>query len=448
MRLLPIMAWLALAAAPVHASELLRVYDAALANDTQLLAARHARDAALEARPQARAALLPQIEAAYGYQEQSETGTEGFGGSPELPVDRDSTARGLSVTLNQTVFDWTAFKRYEQSADQAALALAQYRVAEQALALRTAQAYFDLLAGADNLRFAQAEKAAVARQLELAQRRFEVGLSAITDVQEAQARHDLAVAQEIVADQQLASSRQGVLEITGSAHASATASNSPRVQPLRDEFPLRLPDPPGAEAWLAAAREGNLELRTARLGADIARTGVSVARGGHLPTVGLQAQYQDQEADGSRFTGENETETLSLQLRVPIFEGLATRSRVNQAQSTRSQREAEFDGTGRRVERQTRDAFLGVMAGAARVRALRQAVVSSTTALEASEIGLEVGTRTAVDVLNAQSILYSAQRDHARSRYDYLLSVLRLKAAAGRLGGRDLEEIDALLVES
>lgn len=424
------------------ANDLMRIYEQARTQDMRFQAARYARDAQIQVRPLARAALLPQIVGTYDYQDQHEDGTEGFGGQPEQPVDRNSDQRAFTVSLDQTVFDWAAFMRFDQAGDQVALAQAQLRDAEQDLLLRTTETYFGVLSADDNLRFARAEKSALERQLDQAQRRFDVGLSAITDVQEAQARYDLTTAQEIAFEQQLASAHAALREITG-ANSEAIATS-----PLQAEIPLRLPDPPAVDAWLAAARSGNLDLVAATLEAQIADKGVSVARAGHYPTVGAQAQYQDGEADGGRFTGETETETLSLQVRLPIFSGLATQSRVDEAQARHEQVKAQREGTQRAVERATRDAWLGVQSGAARVKALRQAVVSSTTALEASETGLEVGTRTAVDVLNAQSALYSAQRDYARARYDYLLSVLRLKAAAGSLGAEDLTQIDALLVTS
>lgn len=420
------------------ANELLRIYEGALEQDMSFQAARHARDAAIEVRPQARAVLLPQLDASYGWQETQEDGTEGFVGQPETRVDRESTSRALTVTLNQTLFDWAAFKRYDQSGHEVALAQVQFRSAEQDLLLRTTQAYFEALATADNLRFAQSEKAAVERQLEQAQRRFDVGLSAITDVQEAQARYDLTVAQEITAEQQHAAAREALREITGTETA--------RQVPLQEEIPLRLPEPQNPDAWLSTARDQNLELVASGLQAEIARTGIAIARAGHLPRVGAQAQYQDARTDGGRFTGESETESYGLQVDLPLFAGLATRSRVSQARATHEQTESLYQATRRNVERRTRDAYLAVNAGAARVRALQQAVKSSQTALEASQTGLEVGTRTAVDVLNAQSVLYSAQRDHARARYDYLLSILALKAAAGTLSVADLEQIDALLI--
>ena len=422
------------------AAQLMNVYQRAQAQDMQLQAARHGRDAALEARPIARAALLPQLGASYGYQDQQETGTEGFGGGPETPVDRDSTLLAFGVRLDQVLFDWSAFQRYAQSGDEVALAMAQYRKAEQSLMLRAAQTYFDALSAADTVRLAAAEKQAFVRQLDQARTRFEVGLAAVTEIQEAQARHDLSVASEITARQQLANAREALREITGQAELA--------LMPLREEIPLLGPEPATVGPWIDAAQEHNLDLLAAMFAQEAARRGVDVARGGHLPRVGAMAEYQDADADGARFTGEIETETLGVMVELPLFSGLATRARVNQARFLHEQREAELEGTRRGVERGVRDAFLAVESGVARVRALRQAVQSSRTALEASEVGLEVGTRTSVDVLNAQSALFSAERDYSRARYDYLLSVLALKAAAGSLGEPDLSEVDALLVHA
>ncbi len=422
------------------ANELMRVYERALGQDMQLQAARHARDAALEARPQARAALLPQINGSYGYQELDESGTEGFGAGPEVPVDRQSTQKGLTVRLDQVLFDWAAFRRYAQAGDQVALARAEYHKAEQSLVLRTAQAYFNALSASDNLRFSIAEKDAFERQLDQGRTRFELGLAAITEIQEAQARFDLGSAQEILAQQQLANAREALFEIAGRGEGA--------LVPLQDEIPLHPAQPGHVEPWLVTARANNLDLVAAQLRIEAAEKGIDVARGAHLPSIGALAQYQDLEASGGRFSGESEIETVGIQVDVPIFAGLATRSRLNQARATQRQLAAQGEGLERAVERRTRDAFLGVMAGVARVKALSQAVVSSRTALEASEIGLEVGTRTTVDVLNAQSALFSAQRDYSRARYDYLLAVLSLKAAAGTLGQKDLREIDGLLLSA
>lgn len=430
---------LAFAAPAASANELMRVYDLAVQNDPALAAAAHGRDAGLEARPGARAALLPQLAASYGYTSQTEEGSESFAGSPAQPFERDGSSDAITVTLSQTIFNWEAIQTWRQSGDQVALAEAGYRAAEQGLALRLAETYFGVLAAADNLRSAEAENKAIERQLEQAKKRFEVGLSAITDVQEAQARYDLTVATQILAQQALASAKEGLATITGQASDSFVA--------LQEDIPLPAPDPADVDLWVKGARENNLELLSAKLNADIAGKGVSIAAARHYPTVSAQAQYQDASSDGSRFSGDFETESYGFQVDVPIFSGGATQAAVRAADATHEQRKSEYEGKKRQIDRQTRDAYQGVLAGAATVKALKQAVLSNTTALEASETGLQVGARTAVDVLNAQQQLYSAQRNYSKSRYDYLLNVLRLKSSAGRLGANDLAEIDRLLIQ-
>jgi outer membrane protein len=429
---------LALTAPTVSANELMRVYDLAVQNDPEIAAAAHQRDAGLQSLPAARAALLPKISANYGYSKQKEEGTEGFGGLPEQPFSRDGTNDATTVTLNQAVFDWAAIQTWRQAGDQAALAELGYRSAQQGLVLRLADAYFGVLSASDKLRSTEAENKAVGRQLEQAKKRFEVGLSAITDVQEAQARYDLTVAQEIAARQALESAREGLATVIG--------QSPQKLVHLQENLPLPAPDPANVDQWVNGARDNNLDLLAARLNVEIAAKGVGIARARHYPTVGAQAQYQDASADGSRFSGDFETESYGFQVNVPIFAGGATQAGVRSAASTHEQRKAEYEATKRQVDKLTRDAYQGVIAGAATVKAYKQAVVSSTTALEASETGLQVGARTAVDVLNAQQQLYAAERIYSQSRYDYLLNVLRLKAAAGRLGPQDLAEIDRLLV--
>lgn len=421
--------------AAAGANDLLRVYDQALINDTQLQASAHARDAALQAWPQARAAFLPQIN---GSVNQGKTYQDSKYKNPVFGSRNDSfTTKSLSLTLNQAIFNWQAIQQLRQADDQTALAEAGYRAAEQSVVLRVAEAYFGALSAADNLRSAGAENKAVERQLEQAKKRFEVGLSAITDVQEAQARYDLTVAQMIEAEQALSSAKEALAVITGSL--------PDKLITLQEDIPLPAPDPADVNAWINTARENNLEVISAQISADIAQKAIRVAESKHLPTLGLLGQYQDGE-QGGLFGAKQTTKNIQLQLSVPIFSGGATQSGVRAAEATHEQRLAELEGKKRQVDRQTRDAYQGVLAGAARVKALKQAVLSNTTALEASETGLQVGARTAVDVLNAQQQLYSAQRNYSKARYDYLLSVLRLKAAAGRLNVQDLAEIDRLLI--
>lgn len=430
---------LAFAAPAASANELMKVYDLAAQSDPTLAAAAHARDAGLEARPSARAALLPQLSAGYGYTKELSEGTEGFRGQPLVPFDDDGFTKGATLTLNQSLFNWEAIQTLRRSGDQVALAHAGYRIAEQSLALRVAQAYFGVLSASDSLRSTEAENKALERQLEQAKKRFEVGLSAITDVQEAQARYDLTAAALISAQQALESAKDGLATITGQRSDSFVA--------LQKDIPLPAPDPADVNSWVNAARDNNLDLLSAKLAADIAKGTVNVAQARHFPTLGAQAQYQDGESDGSRFSGESKTTTYGFQVNLPLFSGGLTQSGVRSASATHEQRVAEYESTKRAVEKQARDAYQGVVAGAAAVKAYKQAVLSSTTALEASETGLQVGARTAVDVLNAQQQLYAALRTYAQSRYDYLVNVLKLKAAAGRLGVQDLAEIDRLLVQ-
>lgn len=425
----------------VQANDLMQIYDLAVQNDMTLQAAIYQRDAAIEAYPQARAALLPQISGGFDYtnvdsEQTVKSSTPGFGGT----TTTKGTNQSLSVGLSQSILNLESIRLLQQASRQAALAETTLRSAEQNLMLRVSQAYFALLGARDNLRSAQAEQAALERQLEQARKRFDVGLSAITDVQEAQARYDLTVATVIQAQQTLSAAEEALIEITGKPLLSANG--------LVDEIPLPGPDPSKVEEWVEEAKKDNLDLLAAELGFEAAQIGVQVARSRHLPTVDLTAGYSDSTSETGAFPTDYNSTSVGVSVTLPIFTSGLIHSQVKQAIATREQRQAQFAGTQRLVERTTRDAYQAVVTGISRVKAFKQAVVSSTTALDASETGLEVGARTAVDVLNAEQQLYAAQRNFYQSRYDYLQSVLRLKAASGRLAVKDLQEIDQLLVLS
>lgn len=443
----PLVVLVLLAPSLAGANELSRVYGLALQNDTQLQAAVGARDAVVEGVTKARGALLPQVTGAGSYKKDKQTSD--LSPPPPFPPGAtghsvsDNKSRSLSLNLRQALFDATAWNRWQEADKAAAAADATYGIAEQGLTLRVTTAYFDMLAAADTVRFTDAEKKAVERQLELAKKRFEVGLSAVTDVQEAQARFDLTVAQAIAADQALATARDALAEITGKSDG--------RIVPLKEDMPLVGPTPDNVNAWLKTAADNNLQVRLAQAQVDVAEQDVDVNRAGHYPTLSLVGSKSKGSSSGYvQNFGQNETQDTDdtiygLELSVPIFSGLSTQAGVSAAKSVYRQRLAELDGAKRSVERSVRTAYQGVVTGIAQVKALKQAVVSNTTALEASEVGLEVGSRTAVDVLNAQQQLFGAQRDYSKSRYDYLLSILRLKQAAGVLTQKDLNEIDELL---
>lgn len=426
-----------LCAAPgiASANELLNVYNLALQNDTQLETAVHARDAALQAVPLARASLLPQLSARYNGVEGHEEGDSTQSG----PYHRGTSSREFSVSLDQTIFNWSASQRLNQASTRATLAQTVYQIAERDLLLRSAQIYFNALSAADNLRFAQAENEAVQRQLDQARKRFEVGLFSVTDVEEAQAAFDLTVARVLQAQQALASSRQALTETTG--------VHDPKLAPLQEDIPLHGPDPGDVESWIDAALEHNIDLAAFHLSTEIASLGIAVAKAGRLPTIGLGAQLSDGETTRGSSYSDGRDHSVGVNVVVPIFSGFYVQSQVRQAESLHEQNKSEEEGGRRSVERQTRDAYLGVISGVSQVQALRQAVVSGNSALKASEKGLQVGTRTTIDVLNARRDLFSAQRDYARARYDYLRSVLNLKAAAGSLNEGDLAAIDGLLIQ-
>lgn len=431
-----------------HAGALLDLYTQAETNDKTLLAASFQRDAQREARPQAIAALLPQIngQGSYTIQDSDSSYSTARFGSPQPQTIKQSIKnedRTLSLSLSQAVFDWAAFTRLKQSGNQVALAETAYQAAQQDLILRTASAYFNVLTAAETLRAAEAQKAAIARQLEQSRQRFEVGLSAITDVQDAQARNDLATAQQLQAETALASSRRVLAQITGLAEN--------KVVPVREDLPLTGPDPLTPATWMDAARRGNLAVVAAELGKLIADADLTIARSRHLPTLGINAGYSDTSGDttveGFKSPTSNSGTQVQAVLTVPIFSGGATQSGVRAALAGHGQRQAEYENAQRTAERNAGDAYQGVLTGISTVKAFKAAVTSTRTALEASEVGLQVGTRTAIDVLNAQQQLYAAESNYAKSRYDYLLSVLQLKLAAGRLKEADLVEIDRLLVE-
>lgn len=434
-------------ASAAQAGALLDLYSQALVNDKTLQAAGFQRDAALEARPQAIAPLLPQIngQGSYSLQESTSSYSTSRFGSPQpttITQESETSDRTLSLSLNQTIFDWAAFTKFGQSGSQLALAETGYQAAQQDLILRTAQGYFNVLTATETLRAAQAQNAAIGRQLEQSKQRFEVGLSAITDVQDAQARFDLAVAQQLQAESALSSAQRALSQITGVADNNVIA--------VREDLPLTGPQPPKASDWSDAARQSNLAVVAAQLSKTIADADVRIARSRHLPTLGLQAGYSDSEGDnttdGIKSPTSSDGSQIQAILNVPIFSGGATQSGVRVARAAQGQRQAEYDNAVRSAERNAGDAYQGVLTGISTIKAYKAAVTSTRTALEASEVGLQVGTRTAIDVLNAQQQLYAAESNYARSRYDYLQAVLQLKAAAGRLKQADLAEIDALLV--
>jgi outer membrane protein len=429
------------------------VFEDAVRNDPVIRQADANRLAAREARPQAWAAVLPQLNGTAGATADHNAGSQPFFGTTvtgtafvqPVPTVADTNTRQWALNLRQNVFSWSNWMALKAAGREVAQAEATYQAAEQQLILRVAQAYFNVLAAEDGLEANQASLEAISRQLDQANKRFEVGLIAITDVQEAKAARDTAAAAVIAAKRTLATSEDQLQEITGEKY--------PQLAKPGGDMPLKSPEPADQSRWVNISLEQNLSLISSRLGAEIARDNVRVAIGGHLPTLDLVAgrSYQSQGvnetfgAQAFNYDSHFNDRQIGVQLTVPLFSGGFTQSKVRQTQYLWIAAKEAVVQSSRATERQARDAYLGVISGIARVQALRQALESSQTALKATEAGYEVGTRTAVDVLNSRKTLVQAKTDYSGSRYDYIVSVLQLRLAAGNLDRPQLTEINGYL---
>jgi len=446
------------APAPGLAENLLEVYERARMSDPLLREAEARLMASREVRSQARGILFPDINATGNYSRSDSRSTLLFYAptptgdfAPVIETSTtDAASTGWGFTLSQTIFDWAAIVALGASKDVLAQGEADFEAALQQSLLRTAHAYFAVLGAQDELTSQSANRTAIARQLEQAQKRFEVGLIAITDVQEAQAAHDQAVAADIAATRSLATAEEQLREIVGSPMPVANLTRP-------DEgMPLPLPSPNVEQSWIDTALQQNPSLVSARLAASIAEAEVRLRRSDYLPTLEIVADTSGSSGDrervfrglGADYRDSFRNESVRLQLSVPIFDGFNRNSRVREAKFLHRASTERLEGVERAVVRQTRDAFLGVSSEISRVNALRQAVASSRTALRATEAGYEIGTRTIVDVLDARRNLVQAETNYARSRYDFIINVLSLKSAAGILTEEDLAEVSRWMEQS
>ena len=445
------------------AADLLAVYQRALQNDPQLREAEATRLAALESKPQALAALLPQLsgsgltsrERDVGSSNTTEPATSGTSGPVVLesfPFDgtTTTTTHRYGLDLKQNLFRWENWVSLQRADAQVAQAEADYQAAQQDLIERVSQRYFDVLAAQDDLEAQQVALTSIKRQLEQAESRFQIGLIAVTDVEEARAAHDSGAAAVIAAKRTLASTQELLREITGDAFDSLARPIEP--------FELANPDPINEDRWVDMALQQNLTLVSSRLAADIARENVSAARGGHYPSLDLVgSQYKantngvDTFTDGIPAGGTTLDQTqrsIGLQLTFPIYSGGAVSSQVRQAVYQHRAAKERVERVARQTEHDARDSYLGVLSEISRVKALRRAVESNATSLRATESGYEAGTRTAVDVLQSRQLWVQAQTNYSHSRYDYMLNVLKLQQAAGILSLQSLEKMNSLLTDA
>ena len=422
-------------------TDLVTVYQEAAKNNAEIAAARADYQARREVVPQARAGLLPNLSAGANY---GDTRTELD--SPSATLSRSGLV--YQANLSQPLFRadrWFQLQAAEATSEQAALELS---ATEQNLILQSAEAYFSVLRAQDNLASTKAEEAAFKRQLDQANERFEVGLTDKTDVLQAQAGFDTARANRIIAERQVEDAFQALITLTNREYRS--------IEGIQHSLPILTPLPNDATAWVNTAAAQNLNLQASNFAVNAAEETLRQRKAGHAPTLDAVASYQRGDNDNLGFTnsgipgqpiysGDVSQRSIGLQLNIPLYSGGLTSSQAREAYQRLNQSEQEREGLRRTVVQDTRNLHRAVNTDVETVQARRQSIISNQSALEATEIGYQVGTRNIVDVLDAQRQLYSAVRDYNDARYDYILNNLRLKQVAGTLSPADLQALGAYL---
>jgi len=424
---------LALSASGASAADLLAIYHDAQVSDPVYQSARAQYNASVEALPQARAGYLPLV-----------SGTASVFRNyvdEEIAGRFNYTTKTYAVTLSQPIFrlqNWIAITEAQQQVLQAQATLAN---AQQDLVVRSSQAYFDVLLAQDNVALSQAQERAISEQLAQAKRNFEVGTATIVDTLEAQARYDQAVAVEISDRNDLEVKRRALQVLVGKPPEGLT--------PLREPLELSPPQPNDIEAWVASSTDSSPAIANARANLEINKQEVGRQRAGHLPTLDLSATWERTNDPSKVVPGivgpTTNVSSIGLVLGVPLFSGGLIQSRVRQALANRDRAEQDLENAQRTVAQNVRTNFLNVTSGIAQVRALERALASTQSQLESTILGRDVGVRTSVDVLNAQQQVFQPRRDLQQARYNYLLSTLRLKAAAGTLTEDDVASVNRTL---
>ena len=425
-----------LAAAPMTARaetlDLAAAYQLATESDPTFLAAAADRDAALESVAIARAALLPNVSLGTSAMLERDDVDE------PLPSQDTFSTFSLSLDVTQPLYRPDRTIRLGQARTNEEKAEIDYAVKAQQLIERVVERYFGVLEAGDDFRFAETNREAIGQQLRQAQQRFEVGLVAITDVEEAKSRFDLASARAIEAENALGNAREAMREVIGE-YPEALA-------PLGEEIPLVVPEPSDIDEWTRTALERNLPVKSASFAVAVAKDAIRLADADARPALDLFGRAEASDRNRQKPSGsERRSASVGLRLAWPIYTGGRVSADTRQARARHRAAVHAQERARREAARQTREAYLGVESAIARVGALRQAVVSSQSALDAVEAGFQVGTRTSVDVLDAQRDLFQARNDLAAARYDYIRNALRLRRAAGALALADLEAINGWL---
>lgn len=437
-----------LVSSPVLAVDLVGVHDLALKSDPQLQAAEYRRQATGENKAIARANLLPQLSAG-GNRNWGESSTSiGFsGGDINLP-DSTTDTWNVSANLQQSLYRQANYESLDIARGQITQAEALYQTAYQDFLLRVSTSYFTVLTYLDGVTFAEAEEKAFQRQYEQAEQRFEVGLTAVTDVHEARATYDNARARAIVARNNLDDAKEALHELTGQYFEEYDA--------LQEALPLVEPNPINSQEWVQMALQSNPQVLSARAAVEIADANMRLARSGHFPTldlVGSATRFKNNDylynnpITGEIFNGSIESDDyqITLRLDVPLYLGGRVSAQTRQARYLLDATGQDMDAVNRAAVRETENAYRAVLAGIQEVEAFEQASISAESALEATQAGFEVGTRTIVDVLIAEQRKYQAQRDNSVARHAYILRHLQLKSVAGLLTAEDLAVVNQLL---
>ena len=431
---------LALASGAALAEDLIQVYRDAQRYDAVYNGARYALEAGRERIPQARALLLPTLNAT-GNISSARNDVDSHDPTISPSFTRSVNSSGYTLTATQPIFRAQNFVAREQADFQVRQAEATFGQAAQDLALRVVQAYFDVQAAQDTLALVGAQKAAISEQLAQAKRNFEVGTATITDTHEAQARYDLTVAQEIAAQNDLDSKRRALQLITGKEYAF--------LRPLRPDVKAEPPQPADMQSWVDLAEKHAYPVLAQEAATEVASLEAKRQNAGHYPTLDLVGSYANTRDTGSLLTQVGRdvtTSQIGVQIALPLYQGGAISSREREAAANYLKGREDLQNARRSAALTTRQTYLAVVNGIAQVGALEQALVSSQSALDSNRLGYEVGVRINIDVLNAQQQLFSTRRDLALARYNLLVNQLKLRAAVGGLREEDLDRINAALV--
>ena len=418
------------------AENLSDVYELALKNDPLLRAAEATYRAGKENKTQGIAGLLPTLSIS-GSTNWNEYRVE------EQLIDQYNS-NSYFANLNQPIFRLDKWFQFERGSALSEAASAEFAYQQQETMIRVASAYFNVLNSIDSLNAARAEEKAIGRQKDLAKKRFDVGLAAITEVQETQAAFDLTVVSRIAREAQLDSAQETLTSIVG--------RDIKLLSPLIDEFEISLPDPLDRESWVSLGIQNNYQLKSAKLQRDAAQAAARGSASNHLPQIDLVGRVSQSTTKQGKFGGfiqnplfgiEQDTRQYSIQFTLPLYAGGAISSARRQAYANYDRSKEQAIYTERITIRDVRSNHFGVQTQVANVTARKQALASAESALEATQVGYEVGTRNTVDLLDAQKRLFQAQRDYASSRYEYIISMLRLKASVGSLNPNDLLKISS-----